>query len=62
MAPEKQLNNDIYVVSSCIIDIYVFDKPNEIIITFWGKYHLVISFIKRFDLVVLSTSFGNHLN
>ncbi len=22
MAPEKQLNNDIYVVSSCIIEIY----------------------------------------
>jgi hypothetical protein len=26
MAPEKQLNNDIYVVSSCIIDIY--DQKN----------------------------------
>ncbi len=25
MAPEKQLNNDIYVVSSYIIDIYGFD-------------------------------------
>ncbi len=22
MAPEKQLNNDVYVVSSCIMDIY----------------------------------------
>jgi hypothetical protein len=26
MAPEKQLNNDIYVVSSCIIEIYGLDR------------------------------------
>ncbi len=25
-APEKQLNNDIYVVSSCIIEIYDLDR------------------------------------